>query len=177
MSRWFFFSLTATCLGFADAQCPNYCSGHGMCDTAGGSEQCLCYKGWMDADCSERECPFEVRLLEEREVTKLFFLYTACGRIDLILASPDFVFFKIAWTDEPDHDGEWHNYAECATRGICDRELGECVCFEGHTGKSCQRETCPNECSGHGTSKVSPSKPPGRRAAADSSCSKLQSQI
>lgn len=87
-----------------------------MCDTAGGSEQCLCFKGWMDADCSERGCPFE-----------------------------------IAWTDEPDHDGEWHNYAECSNRGMCDRELGECVCFEGYTGKSCQRETCPNDCSGHGT--------------------------
>lgn len=116
MDRLWLFSVIAASLSFAHAQCPNYCSGHGMCDTAGGSEQCLCYKGWMDADCSERECPFE-----------------------------------IAWTDEPDHDGEWHNYAECANRGICDRELGECVCFEGYTGKTCQRETCPNDCSGHGT--------------------------
>ena len=60
MDRLWLFSVIAASLSFAHAQCPNYCSGHGMCDTAGGSEQCLCYKGWMDADCSERECHFEV---------------------------------------------------------------------------------------------------------------------
>lgn len=59
--------------------------------------------------------------------------------------------FELAWVDTPDKKGRFHKYAECAGRGICNHESGECQCFDGYEGKGCQRTTCPNDCSGHGT--------------------------
>lgn len=58
--------------------------------------------------------------------------------------------FEFSWVDKPDKIGARHKYSECASRGICNRETGECDCFPGYEGKACQRTTCPNDCSGHG---------------------------
>ena len=58
--------------------------------------------------------------------------------------------FEFAWIDTPDKMGTFHKYAECANRGICNRETGECECFPGYEGKACARTACPNDCSGHG---------------------------
>ena len=50
-----------------------------------------------------------------------------------------------------------HWYRECSNKGICDRSSGLCQCFEGYSGSSCQRASCPVTngavCSGHGTCK------------------------
>jgi hypothetical protein len=59
--------------------------------------------------------------------------------------------YDIAFSDAPDMNDEFHKYAECSGRGLCDRNTGECACFDGYTGQGCQRTTCPNDCSGHGT--------------------------
>merc|ERR1711968_403418 len=59
--------------------------------------------------------------------------------------------FELAWVDTPDANGRFHKYVECAGKGICDRDSGECECFKGYEGKGCQRTSCPNGCSGHGT--------------------------
>jgi hypothetical protein len=50
-----------------------------------------------------------------------------------------------------------HGYVECSNAGKCNRVTGECECYKGFEGVSCQRLTCPtnsehegNICSGHG---------------------------
>jgi hypothetical protein len=40
---------------------------------------------------------------------------------------------------------------ECSDAGLCDRGTGACQCFDGYEGSACQRTSCPNECSGHGS--------------------------
>lgn len=44
-----------------------------------------------------------------------------------------------------------HYYMECSNKGICDRTTGQCECYDGYDGTACQRASCPNDCSGHGT--------------------------
>jgi len=61
--------------------------------------------------------------------------------------------YEIAWIDTPDANGQRHKYQECAGRGICNRQSGDCECFPGYEGKGCQRAVCPNSCSGHGQCK------------------------
>jgi len=43
-----------------------------------------------------------------------------------------------------------HTQSECSGRGVCQRESGQCACFDGYEGSACERATCPNSCSGHG---------------------------
>ena len=48
---------------------------------------------------------------------------------------------------------EGHFYMECSNQGLCDRVSGICTCFDGYTGRACQRQQCPGdplECNGHG---------------------------
>uniref|UniRef100_K3X6W1 EGF-like domain-containing protein n=1 Tax=Globisporangium ultimum (strain ATCC 200006 / CBS 805.95 / DAOM BR144) TaxID=431595 RepID=K3X6W1_GLOUD len=56
-----------------------------------------------------------------------------------------------AWFDLPIADDVAHQLVECSNAGVCDRLKGDCVCNSGFTGAACNRMTCPNDCSGHGT--------------------------
>lgn len=35
--------------------------------------------------------------------------------------------------------GEGHFVVECSGKGICDRTVGACKCFDGYVGSACQR--------------------------------------
>jgi len=63
----------------------------------------------------------------------------------------------VSWT-KLDMVDKWKHYngangegVECSDKGECNRATGECACYPGYEGSSCQRTVCPNECSGHGT--------------------------
>jgi hypothetical protein len=43
-----------------------------------------------------------------------------------------------------------HGILECSGAGKCNRETGECECFDGYGGEACARTVCPSDCSGHG---------------------------
>jgi hypothetical protein len=50
-------------------------------------------------------------------------------------------------------EDEAHFYQECSNKGFCDRSSGECECLDGYEGVACERMSCPEGCSGHGTCK------------------------
>ncbi len=75
--------------------------------------------------------------------------------------------YQVAWTINPylgsDPSDELHvpwgkadgtfgvrAYEECAGKGLCNRDTGNCKCFDGYTGKGCRYKTCPNDCGEHG---------------------------
>jgi len=116
----------AAVVGFASAACPNACSGHGTCNFM---DHCACYaestKDGADALWRGADCSL-----------------MTCPR-------------GTSWSQvkqETGLDNSLHETeVECSDGGICDTATGECSCFAGYEGSACQRTTCPNDCSGHGT--------------------------
>jgi len=116
-----FFAL-ATLIGFASAACPNACSGHGTCDAL---DQCDCYAEAVDS--------------ADRMWTGADCSLMTCPR-------------GTSWTKQDTASVFLHETdVECSDKGECDRATGECSCFPGYEGSACQRTSCPNDCSGHGT--------------------------
>lgn len=140
--------------GFADAACPNSCSGHGSCSSSGvtstdqKNDMCTCYKkrnghakgtlattaagrlvdAWTGYDCSEMTCPYG---------------YSFASQLGGQFA------FGSSHTDRAVQDG--HDWKECSGQGKCNRQSGGCECFPGYEGSACERQWCANSCSGHGT--------------------------
>ncbi|EQC29014.1 hypothetical protein SDRG_04104 [Saprolegnia diclina VS20] len=100
------------------------CSGHGDCTLM--SSKCICNAGWgAPTDISIGAAP-------------------DCSR----RTCPS----GLAWNDVPTAPTVAHTtLVECSNQGACNRTSGACNCFPGYTGSACDRMSCPNDCSGHGT--------------------------
>ena len=141
----------------AYAECPGACSGHGLC---GQYDACVCFKGYMGGECSQRVCQFGLAHVDipkgdldsSDEITDL--------NTHIVVFSP---FYTAGTTEQYPNmhssDGTVlsntaHEYAECSNKGDCNRDDGECECLDGYEGSACQRAACPVKdeiyCSGHG---------------------------
>ncbi|CAM9876706.1 unnamed protein product [Ectocarpus sp. 12 AP-2014] len=111
-----------TVQGNAGCSLFNWCNGHGTCNT--GTRTCTCYEGWgADTDLT---------------------LYRAADCSARVCPAGK------AWGDVPTGSLSAHQEQECSGRGLCDRDSGECECFDGFTGAACERSGCPDDCSDHG---------------------------
>jgi len=57
----------------------------------------------------------------------------------------------IAWIGPIQKANDLHPIIECSGQGDCNRQTGQCQCFNDRTGIACERSTCPNDCMGQGT--------------------------
>jgi hypothetical protein len=122
-------TLAAACAGVTWAECPNLCSGHGSCDA---NDQCICFE--------------EGKVLnkEGNEDEDLLFAQWT-GADCSMMSCPR----GVSWTTV--NGATTHEMStECSDAGICDRDVGQCECFEKYTGSACQRTKCLDGCSGHG---------------------------
>jgi hypothetical protein len=132
----------------AAGECPNACSGHGTCSL---HDQCTCCRDYTGSDCSERICPFGNSHVDSPNGDLDGSTGTLSGPTDTVIKGSNM--FPYGATEQfPDTDEEeGHFYMECSNKGLCDRSSGTCECFPGYEGSACQRASCPNDCSGHGT--------------------------
>lgn len=139
------------------AECSNGCSGHGRCTNykmtfttasdANPSIKMPTYGyatgdfGWDITIPKKDSCTCFTR--KENALTVYAFQGADCSQRTCAYGQ--------SWDSSP-HATDAHTLqTECSNRGTCDRKTGECKCAVGYTGKSCQRTTCPNDCSGRGS--------------------------
>jgi len=133
---------------FVAAECPNACSGHGTCSL---HDQCTCCRNWQGNDCSQRTCPFGYAHVDSPKGDLDGSTGTLSGpNYPLLVGSTVYPFGTVEqYPDAASNEG--HFYMECSNKGLCNRDEGLCECFPGYEGSACQRASCPNDCSGHGT--------------------------
>lgn len=146
-------------LNTAAAECPNACSAHGKC---GAYDMCTCYRNWMANDCSERVCQFGLAHVDTPKGDLDSSSGALSGPSTTVIENgqmyPDGTteqFPSMVDSDQNTLTNTAHYYMECSNKGLCDRQSGECQCYEGYGGSACQRAECPDTgsgvCSGHGT--------------------------
>lgn len=120
------FSLLLICIRLDGVHCVctalNNCNGHGKCNY--GTSLCDCYVGWGAAT----------------DITT----YRSPDCSQRVCPSGK------AWGDIPQSATKAHHLMECSNKGICNRDTGVCSCLPGYGGPACNRNLCPNDCSGHG---------------------------
>merc|ERR1719331_909502 len=137
----------ATLVGYATAECPNACSGHGTC---GAKDSCSCYPNYQSNDCSERTCYFGLAHVDSPK-GDLNADGLVSGPLTTVITGSEVYPWGTTEQFPNANSNEGHFYMECSNKGICDRKTGTCDCFDGYTGTACARAACPNDCSGHGT--------------------------
>ncbi|KAG6962399.1 hypothetical protein JG687_00007172 [Phytophthora cactorum] len=129
------------------AECPNACSGNGACMA---KDMCNCYKNYEGNDCFDRTCQFGYAHADTpKGDINMDQLRNTPGWI--LQDSQEFPAGTYEYFSPDAVQNEAHFYMECSNKGLCDRSLGSCTCFDGYEGVACQRAACPNKCSGHGT--------------------------
>ena len=120
---------------------------------------CTCFRNWQAADCSQRTCPFDLAhvdtpkgdLNHDDTISKALLAdLKIVGSTDYPYGTNE-MFPHVADSADTVLTNSAHAYMECSSKGICDRTTGSCECFDGYDGSACQRASCPNDCSGHGT--------------------------
>jgi len=136
-------TLIVALAAYATAECPSACSGHGSC---GAYDQCSCDQNYDGADCSLQTCQFGRSFVDSP-------LGDLNGDASVSGSATNNAYKNGVIENYPTGgaDNSAHAYMECSNKGICDRKSGECECFEGYDGSACQRASCPEDCSGHGT--------------------------
>lgn len=155
-----FFVFLMAIISTVNSECPNGCSGHGTCNAY---DICTCDAQHQGNDCSERTCAFGKA---HSDISK--------GDIngDGVVSNSDVIvghngivyrygttegFPSMTDSDQTVLQNTAHDYAECSSKGTCDRSTGTCHCFPGYDGVACQRASCPGypaSCSGHGVCKT-----------------------
>lgn len=139
------------------SECPNGCSGRGLCKT---HDQCECEPNYYGADCSLRVCPSDYAFVDvpagdlnhDGTVNPSTYVALSLGEMASTSTMPAHEMFPVdaGLGGYAAQNQEAHFYMECSGKGTCDKSSGQCKCFSGYTGAACQRSTCANDCSGHG---------------------------
>jgi hypothetical protein len=116
---------------------------------------CTGSRNWQAADCSQRTCPFDLAHVDtpkgDLDHSNTITHATVIASSTVHPSGTQESYPEMLDAAGAADTNTAHYYMECSNKGICDRKTGECECFDGYDGAACQRASCPNSCSGHGT--------------------------
>jgi len=156
------FLVVASALVSVQAECPNKCSGHGICtnyaqqfSTASATvpmimkpatDETVSKYGYDISKMKKDSCTCFTRI--EGNIEVYAFQGPDCSQ----RTCPYDSHWAGAVIEPNSHDLQ----TECSGRGTCDRNTGNCKCVAGYSGKACSRFDCDasTHCSGHGRCKT-----------------------